>query len=135
MAKAVALPLAIPCAGKFGDLAGFTSAIILAMIALLIGYESVTRFFDPVPIHFEEAIPIAFLGLVVNIASAWLYVEAPPDPVEATSELLPDKVDRYLLGNRTETPPAGRLRSVSSRRVTPCAKNVEISALETKCRK
>ena len=58
--------------GKFGDLAGFTSAIVLAMIAILIGYESVARFFDPIPIHFEEAIPIAFLGLAVNIASAWL---------------------------------------------------------------
>jgi cation diffusion facilitator family transporter len=58
--------------GKLGDLAGFTSAIILAMIALLIGYESITRIFAPVPIHFTEAIPIAFLGLAVNIASAWL---------------------------------------------------------------
>jgi cation diffusion facilitator family transporter len=58
--------------GKFGDLAGFTSAIILAMIALLIGYESVSRIFDPVPIHFAEAIPIACLGLAVNVASAWL---------------------------------------------------------------
>src|ERR1700732_3925175 len=58
--------------GKLGDLAGFTSAIILAMIALLIGYESVSRIFDPVPIHFAEAIPIACLGLAVNIASAWL---------------------------------------------------------------
>lgn len=58
--------------GKLGDLAGFTSAIILAMIALLIGYESVTRLFAPVPIHFAEAIPIACLGLAVNIASAWL---------------------------------------------------------------
>jgi Co/Zn/Cd efflux system component len=58
--------------GKLGDLAGFTSAIILAMIALLIGYESVTRIFAPVPIHFTEAIPIACLGLAVNIASAWL---------------------------------------------------------------
>jgi cation diffusion facilitator family transporter len=58
--------------GKLGDLAGFTSAIILAMIALLIGYESVTRFFAPVPIHFAQAIPIACLGLAVNIASAWL---------------------------------------------------------------
>lgn len=58
--------------GKLGDLAGFTSAIILAMIALLIGYESVSRIFAPVPIHFAEAIPIACLGLVVNIASAWL---------------------------------------------------------------
>ncbi len=34
--------------GKFGDLAGFTSAIILAMIALLIAYESVSRLFAPV---------------------------------------------------------------------------------------
>ena len=58
--------------GKVGDLAGFSSAIILAMIALLIGYEAVTRFFDPVPIHFNEAIPIAVLGLCVNVASAWL---------------------------------------------------------------
>jgi cation diffusion facilitator family transporter len=58
--------------GKLGDLAGFTSAIVLAMIALLIGYESVGRIFDPVPIHFREAILIACLGLAVNIASAWL---------------------------------------------------------------
>src|SRR5271157_2202486 len=58
--------------GKLGDLAGFTSAIILAMIALLIGYEAVSRLFAPVPIHFAEAIPIAFLGLAVNIASVWL---------------------------------------------------------------
>jgi cation diffusion facilitator family transporter len=58
--------------GKFGDLAGFTSAIILAMIALLIGYESISRIFNPVPIHFAEAIPIACLGLAVNVASAWL---------------------------------------------------------------
>lgn len=58
--------------GKLGDLAGFTSAIILAMIALLIGYEAVSRFLSPVPIHFSEAIPIAVVGLLVNIASAWL---------------------------------------------------------------
>ena len=58
--------------GKLGDLAGFTSAIILAMIAVLIGYESVARIFAPVPIHFVEAIPIACFGLAVNIASAWL---------------------------------------------------------------
>src|ERR1700741_2059007 len=58
--------------GKLGDLAGFTSAIILAMIALLIGYESVIRFFAPAPIQFAEAIPIACVGLAVNIGSAWL---------------------------------------------------------------
>jgi cation diffusion facilitator family transporter len=58
--------------GKLGDLAGFSSAIILAMIALLIGYDAVARLFQPVPIDFDVAIPIAGLGLVVNIASAWL---------------------------------------------------------------
>jgi cation diffusion facilitator family transporter len=58
--------------GKIGDLAGFASAIILAMIAILIGYESISRIFTPVPIHFAEAIPIAFVGLAVNVASAWL---------------------------------------------------------------
>jgi cation diffusion facilitator family transporter len=58
--------------GKLGDLAGFTSATILAMIALLIAYEAVSRVLSPVPIHFGEAIPIACLGLVVNVASAWL---------------------------------------------------------------
>ena len=58
--------------GKLGDLAGFTSAIVLAMIALLIGYESVARLLKPVPIHFGEAIPIAVIGLCVNVASAWL---------------------------------------------------------------
>src|ERR1051326_900333 len=58
--------------GKFGDLAGFTSAIILAMIALLIGYEAVSRLLAPIHIDFDQAIPIAVLGLLVNIASAWL---------------------------------------------------------------
>ena len=58
--------------GKLGDLAGFTSAIILAMIALLIGYEAVSRFFAPIPIRFDEAIPIAVLGLIVNVASVSL---------------------------------------------------------------
>ncbi len=58
--------------GKFGDLAGYTSAIVLALIAALIAVEAVRRLFAPVPIHFAEAIPIAALGLAVNIASAWL---------------------------------------------------------------
>ncbi len=58
--------------GKFGDLAGFSSGIVLAMIALLIGYESISRLFTPTPIAFREAIPIAILGLLINIASAWL---------------------------------------------------------------
>ncbi len=65
--------------GKLGDLAGFTSAIVLALIALLIGYEAVRRFLAPVHIDFREAIPIAFLGLLVNIASAWLLGHEPHD--------------------------------------------------------
>ena len=56
--------------GKFGDLAAFTSAIALAMIALLIGYESVERFINPVSIAFNQAIPIAVVGLCVNLLSA-----------------------------------------------------------------
>ena len=62
--------------GKFGELAAFGSAIILAVIALGIGYESVLRFLHPVAIHFREAVPIAALGLCVNLASAWLLRES-----------------------------------------------------------
>jgi cation diffusion facilitator family transporter len=58
--------------GKLGDLAGFSSAIVLAMMAVLIGYEAVSRLFAPVPISFNEAIPIAVLGLIVNIVSVLL---------------------------------------------------------------
>jgi cation diffusion facilitator family transporter len=58
--------------GKFGELAAFSSAIVLAMIALLIGYESIVRLLHPVRIALNQAIPIAFLGLGVNLASAWL---------------------------------------------------------------
>jgi cation diffusion facilitator family transporter len=58
--------------GKLGDLAGFASAIVLAMIALGIGVESALRLFQPVTIHYPEATAIAALGLLVNLASAWL---------------------------------------------------------------
>jgi len=58
--------------GKMGDLAGFASAVVLALVALAIGYESAVRLFQPVPIHYAEATAIAVLGLAVNLASAWL---------------------------------------------------------------
>jgi cation diffusion facilitator family transporter len=58
--------------GKLGDLAGFASAILLALIALLIGYESLVRIFQPVPIHYVEATAIAAVGLAVNLLSAWI---------------------------------------------------------------
>jgi cation diffusion facilitator family transporter len=58
--------------GKLGDLAGFTSAVVLAMIAVLIGYESLMRFVSPVAIQYDEAIAIATVGLFVNVASVFL---------------------------------------------------------------
>jgi len=58
--------------GKLGDLAAFASAIVLAMIGFLIGWESVGRLVHPVPIAFREAIPLAVLGLAVNLVSARL---------------------------------------------------------------
>jgi cation diffusion facilitator family transporter len=58
--------------GKVGELAAFTSAVILAMIAAAIGYEAVMRIISPVPIDFLEATWLAGLGLCVNLASAWL---------------------------------------------------------------
>ncbi len=53
--------------GKLGELAGYSSAIILAVIALLIGYESALRLLNPVPISFDQAIAIAVIGLAVNL--------------------------------------------------------------------
>lgn len=58
--------------GKVGDLAGFASALVLAIIALGIGVESCQRFFDPARIAYVEATWIAVLGLAVNVANAWL---------------------------------------------------------------
>jgi len=58
--------------GKLGDLAAFGSATVLAIVALLIGWESLVRLRSPVPISYDEAIFVAIIGLVVNLASAWL---------------------------------------------------------------
>lgn len=58
--------------GKVGDLAAFTSAILLGVVALIMGYESIERLANPVTIAFNEAIIVAVLGLLVNIVSAWL---------------------------------------------------------------
>jgi cation diffusion facilitator family transporter len=69
--------------GKFGDLAGYSSAMILAVIALLVGYESAVRLLNPVSIGFDQAIAIATVGLAVNLASAWLLQEGPAHGVYA----------------------------------------------------
>ncbi len=61
--------------GKFGDLAAFASAVVLAMIAIMVAYESVLRIASPQPIAYGQAIAIATLGLLVNLVSAWLLHE------------------------------------------------------------
>jgi cation diffusion facilitator family transporter len=61
--------------GKLGELAAFASALILLLIALLIGYESLIRFLNPIAIKYDEAIAIAGIGLAVNLASAWLLAD------------------------------------------------------------
>jgi cation diffusion facilitator family transporter len=61
--------------GKLGELGGYSSALILGIIALLIGYESLRRLVNPVAIRFDEAILIAVIGLAVNLVSAWILRE------------------------------------------------------------
>ena len=57
---------------KVSVLGGFTSAVVLGMVALLIASESILRLYDPHVISFDQAIGVALIGLVVNLASAWL---------------------------------------------------------------
>ena len=58
--------------GKVGVLGGFASAVVLGVIALLMGGESLIRLFSPVSIRFNEAIGVAVLGLAVNMVCAYL---------------------------------------------------------------
>jgi len=52
--------------GKVNALAGFTGAVLLAVFAILMAWESVDRLLDPVPIAFNSAILVAVVGLAVN---------------------------------------------------------------------
>ena len=52
--------------GKVNSLAGFTGAILLALFALAMAWASCHRIIEPVPIAFNQAIVVAFLGLLVN---------------------------------------------------------------------
>lgn len=61
---------------KIEILGGYTSAIFLVAVVVYMGYESITRLMNPAPIAFNEAIGIACLGLLVNLASAWLLAGA-----------------------------------------------------------
>jgi cation diffusion facilitator family transporter len=62
-------------AGKFIPLGGYTSAIILALVAVLMILSSFQRLFAPVAIHFNEATAVAVVGLIVNIVCAHLLTD------------------------------------------------------------
>ena len=61
--------------GKIGVLGGFTSAVVLSIVAFLMAGESVHRLFVPLEIHFNEAIGIACVGLLVNLGCAVLLAD------------------------------------------------------------
>lgn len=66
--------------GKIGVLGGFASAVVLSVVALLMAGESIRRMFAPLTIHFNEAIGIACLGLLVNLTCAFLLKDGPHRP-------------------------------------------------------
>jgi cation diffusion facilitator family transporter len=59
-------------AGKFIPLGGYTSAVVLFGVSLIMATESAFRLVDPRPIHFNEAMVVAVIGLVVNLVCAWI---------------------------------------------------------------
>jgi cation diffusion facilitator family transporter len=65
--------------GKIGVLGGFTSAVVLSIVAFLMAGESIRRLFVPLSIHFNEAIGIACIGLLVNLSCAFLLSGAHDD--------------------------------------------------------
>ena len=62
---------------KIEVLGGYTSALCLVAVAGLMLYHSVQRLFSPVPIHYDQAILLAALGLVVNLVCAFLLRDSP----------------------------------------------------------
>jgi cation diffusion facilitator family transporter len=58
--------------GKVSSLAGYSSALLLAAGALWMLVESVSRLLEPIAIRYSEAMLVAALGLIVNLASAWI---------------------------------------------------------------
>ena len=58
--------------GKIDVLGGYTSAVLLGVVAVYMAVESLVRLFRPLPIHYQEAIIIGGVGLCVNVASALL---------------------------------------------------------------
>lgn len=58
--------------GKVGVLGGFTSAVVLQVVAIYMMIEAAQRFFKPQAIRFDDAIVVAVVGLIVNLVSVRL---------------------------------------------------------------
>lgn len=58
--------------GKISPLAAYSSALLLGLVALMMGYESIERLVSPTPVRFDESLLIATIGLAVNVACAWI---------------------------------------------------------------
>ncbi len=63
--------------GKVAELGGFASAVVLAVVAIVMAAESLQRLIAPQPIRFNEAIAVAVVGLVVNVISAFMLQDRP----------------------------------------------------------
>lgn len=68
---------------KIEVLGGYTSALLLAGVVLMMAYECVTRLMRPVPIAYDQALLVATLGLLVNLVSAWMLAGAAHSPAHA----------------------------------------------------
>lgn len=60
---------------KIEVLGGYTSALFLVLVAVLMLYQSIERLITPASIHYNQAIVLAMAGLAVNLACAWLLRE------------------------------------------------------------
>ena len=58
--------------GKIGPLAAYSSAVLLGIVALIMAAQSIGRLIEPVTVYFDEALAIAIIGLIVNLACAWI---------------------------------------------------------------
>jgi hypothetical protein len=58
--------------GKVGELASFTSALILMVVSFIIMYGGISRFIAPENIDYLQALPVSFVGLFVNVSSVFL---------------------------------------------------------------
>ena len=65
---------------KIEVLGGYTSALLLVGVVLVMGYECVTRLLHPAPIAYDQALAVATLGLFVNVISAWMLAGAARSP-------------------------------------------------------